>query len=76
MISTRWLAKRKPHWQRLEQLVGQPIIDEHGNRRARRYQCGHLRLHFLPLLFLALNVDSPAQQLGRQAHVLPLLANG
>src|SRR6267154_6850159 len=21
MISTRWLAKRKPHWQRLEQLV-------------------------------------------------------
>src|SRR5215469_2936618 len=22
MISTRWLAKRKPHWQRLEQLVG------------------------------------------------------
>src|SRR6266436_1738810 len=36
----------------------------------------HLLFHFLPLLFLALDVDLPAQQLGRQPDVLPLLANG
>ena len=33
-------------------------------------------LHFLALLFFTLDVNFPAQQLGRQADVLSLLANG
>src|ERR1019366_7036832 len=33
-------------------------------------------LHFLAFFFLALDIDLPAQQFGREAHVLPLLANG
>src|SRR6185312_13119108 len=36
----------------------------------------HLLLDFLALLFLALDVDLPAQKLGRQPHVLALLADG
>jgi hypothetical protein len=36
----------------------------------------HLLLDFLALLLLALDVDLPAQQLGGQANVLPLLADG
>ena len=36
----------------------------------------HLLLDFLALLLFALDVDLPAQQLGRQADVLSLLADG
>ena len=36
----------------------------------------HLLLDLLALLLFALDVDLPAQQLGRQAHVLALLADG
>ena len=39
-------------------------------------QRAHLLLDFLALLFLALDVDLPAQQLGRQPDILPLLADG
>src|ERR1019366_2479267 len=60
----------------LEQLVGQAVIDEHGNRRAGRHQRGHLRFHFQPLFLFALDVDSPSEKLGREAHVLPLLTDG
>ena len=35
-----------------------------------------MRFHFLALLFFALDVDAPAQQLRGQTHVLPLLADG
>ena len=35
----------------------------------------HLLLHFLALLLFALDVDLPAQQLGRQPDVLALLAD-
>ena len=35
-----------------------------------------MQLHFLPLFFFALDVDLPAQQLGRQPHVLALFADG
>ena len=35
----------------------------------------HLLLDFLPLLFLALDVDLPAEQLGGQTDVLALLAD-
>src|SRR5229473_1546925 len=40
------------------------------------HQRGHLQFHFLPLLFLALNVDLPAQQLRCQPDVLSLLTDG
>ncbi len=36
----------------------------------------HLLLDLLTLLLFALDVDLPAQQLGGQAHILPLLADG
>ena len=36
----------------------------------------HLLLDFLALLFLALDVDLPAEQLGGEADVLALLADG
>ena len=36
----------------------------------------HLGLDLLALLFLALDVDAPAHELGRQPHVLALLADG
>ena len=62
--------------QLLHYLFRQTVIDQYGNRSARSHQRGHLRLHFLPLLFLALDIDLPTQQLGRQAHILALLANG
>jgi uncharacterized membrane protein SpoIIM required for sporulation len=44
MISTRWLAKRKPHWQRLEQLV-----DRSGRRGVTAL--GHDELQELGLLY-------------------------
>lgn len=44
MISTRWLAKRKPHWQRLEQLV-----DRSG--RGGVAALGHDELQELGLLY-------------------------
>src|SRR3984957_10321772 len=44
MISTRWLAKRKPHWQRLEQLV-----DRSGRRGAAALD--HDELQELGLLY-------------------------
>lgn len=44
MISTRWLAKRKPHWQRLEQLV-----DRSGRRGVAAL--GHDELQELGLLY-------------------------
>ena len=44
MISTRWLAKRKPHWQRLEQLV-----DRSGRRGVAVF--GHEELQELGLLY-------------------------
>jgi hypothetical protein len=44
MISTRWLAKRKPHWQRLEQLV-----DRAGRRGVAAL--GHDELQELGLLY-------------------------
>src|SRR5271165_252857 len=44
--------------------------------RSRRSHGGHLLLDFLPLLFLALDVDLPPEQLRGEAHVLPLLADG
>ena len=62
--------------QLLRQFLRQAVIDQHRHRRARHHQRGHLRFHFLPLLFFALDIDLPAEQLGRQAHVLPLLADG
>src|SRR5450759_782833 len=62
--------------QLLRQRVAHSIVEQNGNRRAGGHQGGHLRLDFLALLFLALDVDLPAQQLGRQAHVLALLADG
>src|SRR5512145_383697 len=37
---------------------------------------GHLDLDLAPLLFFALDVDAPADELGRQADVLSLLADG
>src|ERR1700693_6481337 len=43
MISTRWLAKRKPHWQRLEQL-----LDRSGRRGVAAL--GHDELQELGLL--------------------------
>ena len=49
------------------------LLDRRGRLPAMRL---HLLLDFLALLFLALDVDLPAQQLGRQAHVLALLADG
>ncbi len=62
--------------QRLHHVFGQAVFDQHGNRRARRHQRGHLRFHFLALFFFALDIDLPAEQLGRQAHILALLADG
>src|SRR5580700_11677801 len=44
MISTHWLAKRKPHWQRLEQLV-----DRSGLRGVAAL--GHDELQELGLLY-------------------------
>ena len=44
MISTRWLAKRKPHWQRLEQLV------DHSGRRGVS-ALAHEELQELGLLY-------------------------
>jgi uncharacterized membrane protein SpoIIM required for sporulation len=44
MISTRWLVKRKPHWQRLEQLV-----DRSGRRGVAAL--GHDELQELGLLY-------------------------
>ena len=40
-----------------------------------RNQRRHLLLDFLALFFLALDVDLPAQKLGGEADVLPLLAD-
>ena len=42
----------------------------------RAAECRHLLLDLLPLLFLALDVDLPSQQLRRQANVLAFLADG
>ncbi len=44
MISARWLAKRKPHWQRLEE-----IVDRSGRRGVATL--GHDELHDLGLLY-------------------------
>src|SRR6185437_6375515 len=43
--------------------------------RSRAGESGHLLLNFLPLLFLALDIDLPAKQLCGQTNVLPLLAD-
>ena len=48
------------------------ILERRGRLRRQRR---HLQLHFLALLFFALDVDLPAQQLRREADVLPLLAD-
>ena len=56
--------------------IAHSIVQQNGNRGSGRHQGGHLRLHFLALLFLALDVDLPAQQFGREAHILALLADG
>ena len=45
-------------------------------RRRTAAQRLHLLLDLLALLFLALDVDLPAQQLRGQTHILPLLADG
>ena len=58
----------------LKRLVAEPLELRHG--RAAQRHGGHLRLNFLPLFFLALDVNSPAEQARRQAHVLPLLPDG
>jgi hypothetical protein len=55
---------------RLAQLGN--LLNRRGRSAAHRL---HLLLDFLALLFLALDVDLPAQQLRRQADVLALLAD-
>ncbi len=57
-----------------EGLIAQPR--QLGNGRAAQGHGGHLRFDFLPLLFFALDVDVPNQQLGGQPHVLAFLADG
>src|SRR6202522_2097722 len=61
--------------QLLDDLLAQlgHLFDGGGRAAAHRL---HLLLDFLALLFLALDVDLPAQQLGRQTHILALLADG
>src|SRR5262249_9686290 len=45
-------------------------------RFGSRLEAFELRLDLAAFLFLALDVDAPAGELGRQAHVLALLADG
>ena len=44
-------------------------------RSARRSERGHLRFDLAPLLFLALDVNIPADQLARETYVLSLFAD-
>src|SRR5688572_311884 len=43
---------------------------------ATEFECAELGFHLAALLFFALDVDAPASQLGREAHILALLADG
>ena len=45
------------------------------DRRATARHRRHLRFDFLALLFLALDIDVPTQELGREAHILTLFAD-
>src|SRR5215813_11612475 len=60
--------------------LGNKLLSQIGNAVQRRGGLGghrnHLLLHFLALLFFTLDVDLPAQELGREPNILPLLANG
>src|SRR5580704_17667641 len=61
------------------ELLDQPITQARNilkRSRSLRSHRGHLLLDFLPLLFFALDVDLPAEQLRRQPNVLSLFADG
>ncbi len=60
--------------QLLQGLTAQALEVPDG--RASQGHGGHLGLDLLPLLFLALDVDSPAQELRCQSNVLALLSDG
>ena len=55
---------------------GQTVIDQTPKPARRAPPARHRDSHFLALLFLALDIDLPAEQFGCQAHVLALLADG
>src|SRR5262249_10084294 len=49
---------------------------EHSERSCWRGQRGHFRFDFAALLFFALDINVPANELAREADVLALLADG
>src|SRR5262249_2295413 len=61
----------------LDKLLNGLVADSHyfADRRAAGHQLLHLRFNFLAFLFLALDVDAPADQFRGQPHILPLLAD-
>src|ERR1035438_101806 len=58
------------------QFFNQAVCDQCGHRLRRIDQGGHGGLHLLALLLFALDVHLPPKQLGRQADVLALFADG
>ena len=76
VMSARRLHRRDPGGnQLLDDAFSQfrDLLDRRGRAAGESL---HLLLHFLALLFFALDVDLPAQQLGCQPDVLALLADG
>ncbi len=49
---------------------------QHRQRRGGRREGGHLLLDFTALLFFALDIDIPANELAGEANVLALFADG
>src|SRR5438552_8948434 len=62
--------------QLLGDLVAHPVAFQRAQLLDDPLHARHLRLDLLALLLLALDIDAPAHELGREADVLPLLADG